>query len=205
MFLSHFISRPCALRRSAPFRDCGGYSRWEQQLDGCRRFRATLRSVEHLSGRRENSSRSSGVGFSAQELDSCSVRRRSGFPRGSGAASAFQMHDGFERLSGLADAPTLAPRSGCRAATDHRINIAHLVLHPTWNCELSSGKESQKDKHRARLARTPGQNIISSLHTKWVFLDPEFFKCIADFHFSTINFAILLLSRVNGGPVRGGA
>ena len=36
-----------ALRRSTPFRHCGGYSRWGQQLDGCRGTRAALRRVEH--------------------------------------------------------------------------------------------------------------------------------------------------------------
>ena len=90
---SKFISRPPALQRSASFRDCGGYSRWRRQLDGCRGSRAALRRVEFPGqggGRTRAALRR--VGFSAQELDSCSVRLRSCFPRCSGAAGAFQMN-----------------------------------------------------------------------------------------------------------------
>ena len=57
-----------------------------------------------------------------------------------GAAGAFQ----FQMRSGLSDGPTLPARCRCRAATEHRINNAHLVLHPIWNDELSSEKERQK-------------------------------------------------------------
>ena len=32
-----------ALRKHTPFRDCGGYTRWEQRKDGCRGTRAALR------------------------------------------------------------------------------------------------------------------------------------------------------------------
>ena len=78
---------------------------------------------------------------------SCSVRWRRGFPRTAGPlvlSSGCWVHDGFQMLSCLSDAPTLTTRCRCRAAAEHRINIAHLVLHPIWNGELSSGKESQK-------------------------------------------------------------
>ena len=34
------------LRKHTPFRDCGGYTRWRQQLDGCRGTRAALSRVE---------------------------------------------------------------------------------------------------------------------------------------------------------------
>ena len=128
---SKLIPRPSALRRSTPFRDCGGYSRWEQQLYGCRRSPAALRRV----------------GFSAQELDSCSVRWRSGFPRIAGPpvlSSGCWVHDRFQMLSELSHAPTLSTLCICQAATEHRINIAHLVLHPIWNGELSSGEREPK-------------------------------------------------------------
>ena len=104
------------------------------------------------------------AGFSAQELDSCSVRWRSGFPRIAGPlvlSSGCWVHDGFQMLSGLSDSPALATRCRCQAATEHRTNIAHLVLHSIWNDELSSGKGSQKGhKHRARLERTPGLTLM---------------------------------------------
>ena len=82
----------------------------------------------------------------------------------SGAASAFQrmlVHDGFQMLSGLSDVPALVHGTcSCRSATEHRINNAHLVLHPIWNDELGSEKEIQKGhKHRARLEGTPGQIV----------------------------------------------
>ena len=44
------MSRPSTWRRSTPFRDCCGYSRWEHQLDGCRGTPAALRRVEPLFG-----------------------------------------------------------------------------------------------------------------------------------------------------------
>ena len=52
-------------------------------------------------------------------------------------------------LSGLSDAPTLRHGVDVNAATEHRINFAHLVLRSIWNDALSSGNESQKGhKHR---------------------------------------------------------
>ena len=141
------ILRPSALRRSTPFRDGGGDSRREQQLDGCRRPRAALRRV----------------GTSAQELDSCSVRRRSGFPRDSVAAGALQMLSDAFWIVRRPDAITT--RCGCRAATDHRINIAHLVLHLIWNGKLSPGKK------RAKKERTPGPSLFDSrCGQSWVFV-----------------------------------
>ena len=123
------------LRRPVPFRDCRGYSRWEQQLDGCRGSRAALRRVENPGqggGRKRAPLRR--VRFSAPKLDSCSVRWRSGFPRGNGGRQCFPdalwVHDGFQMLSELSDAPTLTTRCRCRAATDHRINIA--AHHLDW-------------------------------------------------------------------------
>ena len=87
------------------------------------------------------------VGFSAQELDGCSVRWRSGFPRIAGPpvlSSGCWVHDGFQMLSGLSDAPTLTTRCRCQTATEYRINIAHLVLFPIRNDELSSEKRKTK-------------------------------------------------------------
>ena len=46
--LSKSIWRPSALREQSPFRDCGGHSRWRQQLDGYRGTRAVPRRVEFL-------------------------------------------------------------------------------------------------------------------------------------------------------------
>ena len=83
--------------------DCGGYSGWRQQLDGCRGTRAARRRV----------------GFPAQGVDSCSVRWRSGFPRIAGPpvlSSGCWVHDGFHMLSGLSDAPTLPARCRCQAS-----------------------------------------------------------------------------------------
>ena len=155
------MCRPSAWRRPAPFRDCGGYSRWGQQLDGCRGTRAAQRRVEYP-GQSGGGTRAAlrRVGFSAQEVDGCSVRWRSGFPRMAGPpvlSSGCWVHDGSQMLSGLSDAPTLPARCRCQAATEHRINNANLVLHPIWNDELSSEKETQKGyMHRARFGRTPG-------------------------------------------------
>ena len=162
----NFILRPSALRKSTPLRDCGGYCRWGQQLVGCRGSRAALRRVEHPGqggGRTRAALRR--VGFSAQEVDGCSVtmaqwlsegqRCRWCFPADAGRTT------GSRCFSGLSDAPTLSTRCGCRAATEHRINIAHLVLHPFWNGELSSGKQSKKGhKRRARFERTPALKMI---------------------------------------------
>ena len=69
-------------------------------------------------------------GCSAQGLDSCSIRWRSGFPRIAGPlvlTSGCWVHDGFQMLSGLSDAPTLTTRCRCQAASEHFTNIAHLV------------------------------------------------------------------------------
>ena len=137
-----FFSQTCG------YPDGGSNWKWLQRLWG---------RVEHF-GQGGGGTRAAlrRVGFSAQELDSFRVRWRSGFPRGSGAASAFQMLSGcttgFQMLSGLSDAPTLTTRCRCRAATDHRINIARLVLRLIWNGEWSSGNESKK--------RTQTQNAI---------------------------------------------
>ena len=107
-----------------------------------------LRGRVSWPGRRGNSSRSSEGRVSQPEVDSCSVRRRSGFPRVCGAASAFQMLSGCTTGSRcFLDCQTLrrkTTRCRCRAATEHRINIAHLVLHTIWNGELSSERESKK-------------------------------------------------------------
>ena len=88
------------------------------------------------------------VGLSAQELDGCGVRWRSGFPRnrGVGPASAFQRMLGARRVP---DAFwTVRRPDACsrhRAVVEHhRINIAHLVLHHIWNDELSSRKREPK-------------------------------------------------------------
>ena len=60
------------------------------------------------------------------------------------------VHDGLQMLSALLDAPTLPARCGCQAAAEHRINIAHLVLHTTWHDEVELRKERYKGhKHRA--------------------------------------------------------
>ena len=65
------------------------------------------------------------------------------FPRIAGPpvlSSGCWVHDGFHMLSGLSDAPTLTTQYRCQAAIEHRINIAHSVLHRIWNGELSSEK-----------------------------------------------------------------
>ena len=67
-------------------------------------------------------------------------------------------HDGFQMLSGLSDVPTLTTMCRCQAATEHRINIAHLVLHPIWTGELSSGQgQRTKDKGQHSLEMRPTQ------------------------------------------------
>ena len=76
-------------------------------------------------------------------------------------SSGCWVHDSFQMLSGLSDAPTPTTLCRCQAATEHCINIAHLVLHSIWNGELSSGKESKKgQKHRARFERTPAASRV---------------------------------------------
>ena len=40
-------------------------------------------------------------------------------------SSGCWVHDGFQMLSGLSDAPTQTTRCRCQAATEHRKNIAH--------------------------------------------------------------------------------
>ena len=42
------------------------------------------------------------------------------------------------------DAPTLPHGVDVNASTEHRVNIAHLVLRSIWNDELSSGKREPK-------------------------------------------------------------
>ena len=76
----------------APFDDCGGLHRSAiaaaTPYGGCRGSRAALRRV----------------GFSAQELDSCSVRWRSGLPRIAEPlvlSSGCWVHEGFQMLSAL--------------------------------------------------------------------------------------------------------
>ena len=94
------------------------------------------------------------VGFSAQELDGCSVRWRSGFARVAGPlvlSSGCWVHDGFQMLSGLSDAPAQTTRCRCQTATEHRINIAHLVLHTIWNDQWSSEKERQKGQTQSTM------------------------------------------------------
>ena len=77
-----------------PFLDCGGYSRWEQQVDGCRGTRAARR-VENLGqGRGETRAALRRVGFSAEELDT--VARW--LSADSGAASAFLLMLGARRV-----------------------------------------------------------------------------------------------------------
>ena len=77
------------------------------------------------------------------------------------AASAFQRMLGARRVPDALRSvrrPDADDRCRRQAATEHSINIGHLVLHTIWNGELSSGKESQKGlKHRARFVWTPGQ------------------------------------------------
>ena len=82
--LAHF--RDCgSVSNEKPFLDCGGYSRWEQQMDGCRATRAALRRVEYPGQGGEGTQAAlQRVGFSAQELDCCSVRWRGGFPTDAG-------------------------------------------------------------------------------------------------------------------------
>ena len=98
-------------------------------------------------GRRRKSSRSSEGG---------ALGPRSGWLQRYGFAVAFRGWRG--RLSFPADAgcttrsrcflacqtPRTMARCRCQAATEHRIDFAHLVLHPIWNDELSSEKEKTK-------------------------------------------------------------
>ena len=152
--------RPSVLRRSAPFRDCGGYSRWEQQLDGCRGKRAALRRVE-CPGQGGEGTRAAlrRVGFSTQEVDGCCVvvavafrgqRCRLCFPADAGCTTG-------SRCSLACQTPRTAARCRYQAATDHRMNETHLMLHTSWNAELSSEKEKfQEHKRRAPFERTPG-------------------------------------------------
>ena len=72
-------------------------------------------------------------------------------------------HDGFQMLSGLSDAPAPTTRCRCRAATDHRVDVAHLVLHTIWKDELGSENVKKAHKHRARWDRTPGLKVVSML------------------------------------------
>ena len=102
-----------------------------QQLDGCRGIRAPLRRVEYL-GQGGGGTRAAPrrVGFSAQELEGCIVQWRSGFPRMAAPpvlCSGCWVHDGFQMLSGLSDAPTLPARCICQAATEHRIDSARFA------------------------------------------------------------------------------
>ena len=69
-------------------------------------------------------------------MDSCSVRRRSGFPWLCGAAGAFPVNLGCTTVSSRCW-PFKTPQRSRQAAPDHR-NNAHLVLHPIWNVDLSS-------------------------------------------------------------------
>ena len=158
-------------------RDCGSYSRRGQPLDSCRGSRAALRRVEYPGqGGGETRAALRRVGFSAQELDSCSVRWRSGFPRIAWSlvlCSGCWVHDGFQMLSGLSDAPTLTTRCRCRAATDHHLNNAHLVLQSIWNGELSSGK---REPNRTRTQSTIGEDAMTLLVMDCQCQD-EFVRC----------------------------
>ena len=140
-------SRPSALRRPIPFRDCGGYTRCGQQLDVCRRSRAALRRV----------------GLSAQEVDSCSVRWRSGFPRMAGLlmlSSGCWVHDGFQKLSGLSDASTLTTRCRCRAAIEHRINNAFgAAPHLEWMIDLR-----KREPKRTQTQSTVGEDARTKIY-----------------------------------------
>ena len=126
--------RPSALWRATPFRDCGGYSRWGQQLDGCRGTRAALRRVEYpRQDGGELEPLFGGSGSRPKKWMAAAYGGAVAFRGVSGAANAFQMfsrpHDGFQMLSGLSDAPTLLARCRCLASTQHRINNAH------WTCQ----------------------------------------------------------------------
>ena len=93
-------------------------------------------ALHHKHGQAEGRTRAAlrRVGFSAQELDTFSVRWCSGFPRIAGPlvlSTGCWVHDGFQMLCGLSDAPTLPARCRCLAATEHRTNNAHLVLLPS--------------------------------------------------------------------------
>ena len=75
-------------------------------------------------------------------------------------------------LSGLSDAPTLQARCGCQAATEQRINIAHLVLHPIWKDELGSEKVTQKGQTQSTMvedARTKCVRQYVEIKVLWNF------------------------------------
>ena len=86
-------------------------------------------------------------------MDSCSARRCNGFPRVAGPLV----------LSGRLGARWVPALQVCQmpwrlwqAVPDGR-NNALLLLHPIWNVDLSSGKESQKDKkNKKRIVRLHG-------------------------------------------------
>ena len=91
-----------------PFRDCKGI------------YRSAIAAVTPdgaaIGWLQRNSSSSEEVSMLATELDSRSVRWRSGFPRIAGPpvlSSGCWVHDGFQMLSGLLDAPTSTTRCRC--------------------------------------------------------------------------------------------
>ena len=93
----------------------------------------------------------------------------------SGTASAFQRMLGARRvlikmLSGLSDTPTLTTRCRCHTSTEHRINIAHAVLHSIWNDEMSSEKGTIGEDARTGIG-TPdilwSVNSVARAVTKW--------------------------------------
>ena len=96
------------------------------------------------SARRENSSRSSEGRVLGSRIGSPqrTVAPIAGPPV---LSSGCWVHDGFQMLSGLSDAPTQTTRCRCQAATEHRTNIAHVARHTIWNGELSSEEESKKN------------------------------------------------------------
>ena len=72
------------------------------------------------------------------------------------------MHDGFQMLSGLSDAPTQTTRCRCQAATEHRFNSAHLVLHSIWNDELKKDTQSTiGEDAKTNPGRTPTVNLVA--------------------------------------------
>ena len=59
-------------------------------------------------------------------------------------SSGCWVHDGFQMVSGLSDAPTVRARCRCQAATEHRINNAPLVLHPHLDERIELMKRKTK-------------------------------------------------------------
>ena len=117
-------------------------------------------------GRRGNWSCSSeGRVLCPRKWMAAALRWRSGFPRIAGPlvlCSRCWVHDSFQMLPGLSDAPTLLARCRCQAATEHRINFVHLVLLSIWKDELGSETVTQK---RTQKQSTIGEDARTDLVT----------------------------------------